>query len=272
MQTWRVQDLSFDIIHPRKKGNERFSHTYLVIPILPGSMSFARNDDCSDASCYHTRTDLILRPRHPQYRRQSESSPFPTKYTFAKIASTTPAAQRARVQYYHHYQNHHVDNTSPPPSPLVPSHPAGPAVQHQHRNWQTAIFRAAAPVVLFSILITYLLIELRTRLAPPLPDAPPVPGLQITVSMHADPDSDTVLHRAILWAESRWRGAGGAWALPLLCAGALGALRAVIWTCASVLDGLTRRTEAVQARRVWVGRWEDGRSLTGNELLAEMFT
>jgi len=115
--------------------------------------------------------------------------------------------------------------------------------------------------MLFSILIAGLLVELRARLATPLPAAPP----GFIVSARAD----TALQRALIWAESRWP---GLWALPVLCAAALGTLRGAIWACAALFDNFVAEMDASRAARVRVGRWEDGGSLSGNELLAEMFT
>jgi hypothetical protein len=126
---------------------------------------------------------------------------------------------------------------------------------------QKAIFRAAAPPLLFSILIAGLLVELRARLASPLPEAPP--GLAVSVQ------GNTVTQRALIWAESRWP---GPWALPVLCFGALGTLRAAIWACAAVLDSFEERVDVSGAARVRIGRWEEGRSVSGSELLAGVFT
>jgi hypothetical protein len=126
---------------------------------------------------------------------------------------------------------------------------------------QRALFRTVAPPLLFSILIAGLLVELRVRLATPLPEAPP----GITVSVQGN----TTMQRVLIWAEGRWP---GLWALPVLCVGALGALRAVIWACAAVLDSFERKVELSGAARVRIGRWEDGSSLSGSDLLAGMFT
>lgn len=114
--------------------------------------------------------------------------------------------------------------------------------------------------MLFSILIASLLVELRARLSAPLPEAPP--GL--TVSVHAD----TAVRRALVWVESRWP---GLWAFPVLCAAALGTLRAVIWAGATVLDGLMEQADVSHDARVRVGRWDDGGSVSGSELLVGIF-
>lgn len=142
------------------------------------------------------------------------------------------------------------------------------AHQHEHRAIrkrtalsQRTLFRTAAPPLLFSILIAGLLVELRARLASPLPEAPP----GITVSVQGN----TIMQRALIWAEGRWP---GLWALPVLCVGALGALRAVIWACAAVLDSFEKRVDPSGAARVRIGRWEDGGSVSGSELLVGMFT
>ena len=126
---------------------------------------------------------------------------------------------------------------------------------------QSALFRSAAPPLLFSILIAGLLVELRARLASPLPEAPP----GITVSVHGN----TVTQRALIWAESLWPGLR---ALPVLCVGALAALRAVIWACAAVLDSFEKTMDVSGATGVRIGRWEDGGSVSGSDLLAGMFT
>jgi hypothetical protein len=115
--------------------------------------------------------------------------------------------------------------------------------------------------MLFSILIASLLVELRGRLSAPLPEAPP--GL--TISVHAD----TAVQRALIWAESRWP---GLWALPVLCAAALGTVRAVIWAGATVFDRLVEQADVSHDARVRVGQWEDGGSVSGSELLAGIFT
>ncbi|KAI0248454.1 hypothetical protein BJV78DRAFT_1235963 [Lactifluus subvellereus] len=119
---------------------------------------------------------------------------------------------------------------------------------------QMALFRAAAPPIIFAILVAGLLVELRARLASPLPQAPP----GIAVSMRGN----TATQRVLIWAEARWP---GLWALPLVCAAALSALRVVIWAGGTVLD-------RIEGQMVMVGRWEDGASVSGGELLAGMFT
>jgi hypothetical protein len=126
---------------------------------------------------------------------------------------------------------------------------------------QTAIFRSAAPPLLFAVLVAGLLIELRMRLAPP---PPPLPGVTATVQ------GTTVAQSALIWAEERWP---GMWALPVLCAGVLGVLRAVIWAGAAVVDSLEERGVVPGAAGgVRIGRWEDGGSVSGSELLAGVFT
>jgi hypothetical protein len=147
--------------------------------------------------------------------------------------------------------------TSTAPAPAQRATRAVPPQSH----WRTALFRATAPPILFSILIACLLVELRARLATPLPPAPP--GFAVSAR------GDTALQRALMWAESRWP---GLWALPVLCAAALGALWGAIWACAALFDDFVEGVGASRAARVRVGRWEDGGSLSGNELLAEMFT
>ena len=119
--------------------------------------------------------------------------------------------------------------------------------------------------MLFSILVASLLVELRARLSAPapLPEAPP--GL--TVSVRAD--TDTAVQRALIWAESRWP---GLWAFPVICAAALGTLRAVIWACGTVLDRIAEQADVSHDARVRVGRWDDGGSVSGSELLAGIFT
>jgi len=147
---------------------------------------------------------------------------------------------------------------SPSQLQLPKSHPHPPKLVLSH---QQALFRAAAPPLLFSILIAGLLVELRARLASPLSEPPP--GLAVSLQ------GNTFMQRALVWAESRWP---GPWALPVLCLGALGALRAAVWACAAVLNSFENRVDASGAARVRFGRWEDGGSVSGSELLAGIFT
>jgi hypothetical protein len=147
---------------------------------------------------------------------------------------------------------------------IPPAHQRSGSHPHPQKTAlsQKALFRAAAPPLLFSILIAGLLVELRARLAQPLPEAPP--GLAVSVQ------GNTAMQRALIWAEGRWP---GPWALPVLCLGALGALRAAVWACAAVLDSFVEeRGDVAGAARVRIGRWEDGGSVSGSELLAGMFT
>jgi len=194
----------------------------------------AQSDSYSDlpASASHFRASHA--PEHPQRRHP----PLHPKHTPTPLAPTAPA-----------------------PAPQRPTH----RPQNAASRWQAALFRATAPPILFSILIAGLLVELRARLAQPLPAAPP--GLAVSVSMRTE--SDSAVQRVLMWAEGQWP---GAWALPVLCAVTLGALRAVIWAGAAVLDGFVERADAGRAARVRVGRWEDGGSVSGSELLAGMFT
>ena len=141
-----------------------------------------------------------------------------------------------------------------------------PSAHEDYRSKTTAqseraLFRAAALPLLFSVIIAGLLVELRARLASPLPEVPP--GLTVAVQ------GNTITQRALIWAETRWP---GLWALPVLCVGALGALRAVIWACAAVLDSFEKRVNVSGAARVRIGRWEDGESVSGSDLLAGIFT
>ncbi|KAN0137435.1 hypothetical protein V8E53_004880 [Lactarius tabidus] len=148
-----------------------------------------------------------------------------------------------------------------------------PQAHHQHRQFrdtaapssQTAIFRAAAPPLIFAVLVAGLLVELRARLAPP-PPPPPPPGIGATVTVVGN----TAAQRVLIWAEARWP---GIWALPVLCAGAVGVLRAAIWAAAVVLDGLEELgVPRGEVDGVRVGRWEDGGSVSGSDLLAGVFT
>ena len=190
-------------------------------------MSLARSDNSdvpASASLYHPST-----PReHPQRPKGSPTT----------AASTVPMQRTSQNR---------VQNTAP--SFPSPSH------------FQTAMFHASAPPMLFSILIASLLVELRARLSAPLPEAPP--GLTVSVQ------ADTAVHRALIWVEGRWP---GLWAFPVLCAAALGTLRVVIWACATVLDRLVERADVSHDARVRVGRWEDGGSVSGSELLVGIFT
>ncbi len=97
------------------------------------------------------------------------------------------------------------------------------------------MFRAAAPPLLFAVLVAGLLVELRARLAPPPPMPAALPGRgSATVTVWGN----TVAQVALIWAEGRWP---GLWGLPVLCAAALCALRAAIWAAAAVVDGLEER-------------------------------
>ena len=156
--------------------------------------------------------------------------------------------------------------TAFPPSPDSSGHrgrPASITVPHPHRHprpsSQTAIFRSAAPPLVFAILLAGLLVELRTRLAPP----PPIPAALGTITVRGT----TAAQSALIWAEARWP--GGLWALPVLCVGALAVLRAAIWAGAAVVDGVV---EGRAAEGVRIGRWEDGGSVSGSDLLTGVFT
>lgn len=163
----------------------------------------------------------------------------------------------------------------PPPNRSRAGHASPPARRQHHERQgrgpastssQTVIFRAAAPPLVFAVLVAGLLVELRMRLAPPLPpqSLPIIGATTVTVV------GNTAAQRVLIWAEARWP---GMWALPVLCAGALGVLRAVIWAGAAVMNGFEERgipCGAVDGVRV--GRWEDGGSVSGNDLLAGVFT
>ncbi|KAI0293705.1 hypothetical protein B0F90DRAFT_1670742 [Multifurca ochricompacta] len=146
-------------------------------------------------------------------------------------------------------------------APINQSLGLGESCEPKIATSQMRMFRAAAPPTVFAILIAGLLIELRARLASPLPEAPP----GVAVSMRGN----TAMQSVLIWAETRWP---GPWVLPVLCVGALGVLRAVIWAGVTILEGLERRLDASNAARVRVGRWEEGTSVSGSELLAGMFT
>lgn len=133
---------------------------------------------------------------------------------------------------------------------------------------QTAMFRAAAPPLIFAVLVTGLLVELRARLAPPppIPAALPGGGADATVTVLGN----TIAQRVLIWAEVRWP---GLWGLPVVCAAAVCALRAAIWAAAAVVDSIEERWVARgTAAGVRVGRWEDGGSVSGGDLLGGMFT
>jgi hypothetical protein len=173
---------------------------------------------------------------------------MPTSLSYASATSFPPNRTSPAVIPPAHQHQHQRSGSHPLPQKTAPS--------------QSALFRTAAPPLLFSILIAGLLIELRARLASPIPSAPP--GLAVSVR------GDTITQRALVWAESRWP---GPWALPVLCLGALGALRAAIWAGGAVLDSFRERVDVVAgAARVRIGPWEDGGSVSGSELLAGMFT
>jgi hypothetical protein len=150
--------------------------------------------------------------------------------------------------------------------------PAPPPARRQHHqpqdtaapSSQTAIFRAAAPPLIFAVLVAGLLVELSARFAPPPP--PPLPGVGATVTVVGNTAAQSVL----IWAEARWP---GIWALPVLCAGALGVLRIAIWAGGALVDGFEERgVPCGVVDGVRVGRWEDGGSVSGRDLLAGVFT
>ncbi|KAH9057230.1 hypothetical protein EDB87DRAFT_1632411 [Lactarius vividus] len=149
--------------------------------------------------------------------------------------------------------------------------PATPPARRPHRqrqeiaSSQTAMFRAAAPPLVFAVLVTGLLVELRTRLAPPPPMPTALPG-DATVTVLGN----TIAQRVLIWAGVRWP---GLWGLPVVCAAAVCALRAAIWAAAAVVDSLEEWWVARGAAAgVRVGRWEDGGSVSGSDLLGGMFT
>ncbi|KAH9035138.1 hypothetical protein EDB83DRAFT_2678086 [Lactarius deliciosus] len=156
----------------------------------------------------------------------------------------------------------------PPPEHGYPD-PVPPPARRPHRqrqkiaSSQTAMFRAAAPPLVFAVLVTGLLVELRARLAPP-PPTPGGSGTTVTVL------GNSIAQRALIWAEVRWP---GLWGLPVVCAAAVCALRAAIWAAAAVVDSLEEWWVARGAAGgVRVGRWEDGGSVSGGDLLGGMFT
>ena len=131
---------------------------------------------------------------------------------------------------------------------------------HCQRSSQKAIFRATAQPLIFAILVAGLLVELRARLAPP-PPPPPPPSISTTVTIHGN----TIAQCVLIWAEAHWP---GMWALPVMCVCALAVLRVAVCAGAAVVDGF----EEGAANGVKVGRWEDGRSVSGSDLLAGVFT
>ena len=153
--------------------------------------------------------------------------------------------------------NYYDSSTSTPPPPS--GHHRGDTIPSQ-----IALFRSAAPPIIFAILIAGLLVDLRTRLASPLPHTLTPLGV-VDVSIHGN----TSMQRALIWAEARWP---GLWVLPLACVGALGALRVAIWVCATALGRLEGQVDSSDLARVRIGRWEDGSSVSGSELLTGMFT
>ena len=73
----------------------------------------------------------------------------------------------------------------------------------------------------------------------------------------------------MIWAEAHWP---GIWALPVLCAGALAALRVAIYAGAVMVDALEEKGLPGAADGVRVGRWENGGSVSGRDLLAGVLT
>ncbi|KAF8265710.1 hypothetical protein EI94DRAFT_1804030 [Lactarius quietus] len=156
-------------------------------------------------------------------------------------------------------------NAFPPPDrgrPGVASPPTHRQHQYAAASSQTAYFAPLPPLV-FAILVAGLLVELRMCLAPP----PQLPSTLPGIAVHGNTAAQSVL----LWAEAHWP---GLWALPVLCAGALGALRVAIWACGILVDGLGEGCVSGPgaADGVRVGRWEDGGSVSGSDLLAGVFT
>ena len=89
-------------------------------------------------------------------------------------------------------------NITPPISTLPPpdyghSGPKSSPARRQ-RSLQKALFHAAAPPLIFAILVAGILVEVRARLAPP-PPPPPPPGIGATLTVHGN----TIAQRA------RWR-------------------------------------------------------------------
>ena len=166
-------------------------------------------------------------------------------------------------------------STFPPPDHGRAGLESSPAHRQHHERQgrdisstssQTAIFYAAAPPLVFAVIVAGLLVELRMRLVPPPPPPPLLPGIGATTVTVV---GNTAAQRVLIWAEARWP---GMWALPVLCAGTLGVLR-VIWVGAAVGGGyeeLGVSRGAVDGVRV--GRWEDGGSVSGSDLLAGVFT
>ena len=176
-----------------------------------------------------------------------------------------PQCPQGRSSSYcldHRHQDHTTGTPTPPRTAAAPPEDSRrKKTSASAHSSQIAIFRTAAPPILFAVLLAGLVIELRARLAAPLPTPPP----GVAVLAHGN----TVMQRALIWAEGRWP---GAWALPALCTGALGALRGLIWAGAAVFDHLEESVEVSDAARVRVGRWEEGGTVSGSELLAGVFT
>lgn len=120
---------------------------------------------------------------------------------------------------------------------------------------QTVIFPRLAPLLVFAVLVTGLLLELCARLAPPLQP--------LCVSAIFTVHGNNVAQRALIWAEARWP---GLWAFPVLCVGALAALRAAIWAGVAVEDSLEERGLPGVVDGLRVGSWEDGGRVSGGDL------
>ncbi|KAH9954234.1 hypothetical protein BC827DRAFT_69496 [Russula dissimulans] len=215
----------------------------------------------------HRRLALFACKKKITYHIMSriEGPNAPTSF----YVTAPPRPQRQSSYGPHRHHDHDHTTATPAHTAAAPEDNSPSLRQRRHRHKTTTaesqsqmtIFRTAAPPILFAILVAGLVVELRAYLATPLPTPPP--GVAVSAR------GNTVMQRALIWAEGRWP---GAWALPVLCASALGALRAIIWAGAAVFDRLEEPVEVSDAARVRVGRWEEGGTVSGSELLAGMFT
>ncbi|KAI0043136.1 hypothetical protein FA95DRAFT_1609634 [Auriscalpium vulgare] len=134
-------------------------------------------------------------------------------------------------------------------------------------QWQLDVFGAAVLPTVFIVITAGLAVALHSHLAAPLP--PPPPGLEgLRVTVHGR----TVAEEVFAWVDSVWpRGMQGVAAFALMLLGVVCVLRAGVWAVAEILGTQKIGGEERRARAVPVGKWEDGQSVSGNDMLTGMF-
>lgn len=136
---------------------------------------------------------------------------------------------------------------------------------------QEAIFRTAAPPIIFICFIAGLAVVLRAQVTEPIPSPPP--GFEY--ALHAKVEGRSAAEEMLAWMDSVWPSElRGVRALAGLCISVLVVLRVGIWAVAVAMQGLAESGEDEddrRARAVRVGRWEDGQAVSGSEILKGMF-